>query len=1176
MTVAPGDWAQALDHDVRANPAFRLRRLDALPPAYLSALRDAGLNLADVFGVLVADRDSGLADKVVDEAAAQLFADLHRPAPLPADAAGRFAELVMDGVLELDSHHGFISGPLAYEAVVESRELPSDLDRLGRLSHAAIRYADRLQLGDVGATTARLYFFNRIPISPRWVRAFPGPGAVEDLLACPALRRDWVAGSSSSGVPEWLWWTRREDPGRVDLMVYKLYVSPAVDDLADALPVLVDALTRAGARRFKVGPDAPGLLRPDKIVVHMEDVQELERVAGALEVALDGVRPHGVPFTADLAGDGLLVLGRRSMPRRGAGRGGNRELACVDLPPPRRISHDGTFGAAHPPRAGRLCLGPPLAGRRGHAHVRAGGPRNAHASGDAYGEPMTGPDDALVLSKRTVIVAVSELPPRAKEGLDLDAHGAFAVTRQHDRSSSTLVDERLAALLAEFRSPSTIVEAIIRYSRRAGIDAEGVLDDAYPALRRCIRHGYLVPEGSELAQLIEPAFFPGQRIAGGTVVRTVRVLEDAELHQLALDTGGMAALKVHRRGRPAFGIDAMRREARLLRHLDGRVAPRLRAEGESEHFGWLTMQWCDGRNAAAEAAARRASGRRAELLQLCVAVAVAYAELHQLGVVHGDVHPGNVIVAPDGQVRLIDFGLARRTGAEQIDDLPPRGGVHAFYDPEQAAALRAGRHIGPASYGSDQYSLAAMLYELLCGSPYLEFSIETSELLRQVVEDPPLPFTRRGHEPWPAVEQLLAASLAKNPAERLASTHELARRLALVHTPEHVVARPTSVEVLLDQVLARASPGGTWFEEGLPQGAPRCSVSYGAAGLAATIYRVAVLRADSGLLTLADEWAVRAAREADQPEAFSSSALGLTHERTGPVSPFHSLTGVHVVQGLISHALGNVNGRQRAVDAFVRESRQPCASLDVTLGRSGTLLAAALMLEVMSGARYAQLDALVTLGNDTLMGVWEAIDSMALIPDATAFAYLGVAHGWAGVMLASLRWCAAAGTPLPGTLPARLDELAQLAEPSGLGTRWPQENQQRPRRPPLRGWCHGSAGYIHLWTTAHDQLGGERWATLAERAAWHANSSDGRAAQLCCGHAGQAYGILEIYRHTGDRRWLAAAHELAAQAATAGAAMLADAPIAASLHKGVAGIAALAADLEQPELAAMPFFGRER
>jgi hypothetical protein len=83
------------------------------------------------------------------------------------------------------------------------------------------------------------------------------------------------------------------------------------------LPVLVDALTSAGARRFKIGADAQGLLRPDKIVVYMADAQELVHIARALERALDGVTPHGVPFTAELAGDGLLSWGGDPPPDAG-------------------------------------------------------------------------------------------------------------------------------------------------------------------------------------------------------------------------------------------------------------------------------------------------------------------------------------------------------------------------------------------------------------------------------------------------------------------------------------------------------------------------------------------------------------------------------------------------------------------------------------------------------------------------------------------------------------------------------------------------------------------------------------------------------------------------------------------------------------------------------------------
>ena len=311
MSSAPTGWSQALERDVRANPCYRLLARDSLPVGYRHSLEDAGVDLSAVFGLLVDTRDSGLASKVVDAAGAELFTDLQTPGRLPLHAAGRLAELVLDGVLEVDSEEGFVTGPLAYEAVIGHGNAETPLDRLTRLSYAALDYADRLCLTDVGRTTGRLYFYNRVPQSPGWQRAYPGPSAVLDLLMSPALAHEWVGGASGdAGEIDWLMWTRRDLPRRRPVeLPYKLYVSPAVEALPDVLPMLVDALTGAGARRFKVGPDASGLLRPDKIVVYMADAPELERIARALEVALDGVSPHGVPFTAELAGDGLLSWG---------------------------------------------------------------------------------------------------------------------------------------------------------------------------------------------------------------------------------------------------------------------------------------------------------------------------------------------------------------------------------------------------------------------------------------------------------------------------------------------------------------------------------------------------------------------------------------------------------------------------------------------------------------------------------------------------------------------------------------------------------------------------------------------------------------------------------------------------------------------------------------------------
>jgi serine/threonine-protein kinase len=125
----------------------------------------------------------------------------------------------------------------------------------------------------------------------------------------------------------------------------------------------------------------------------------------------------------------------------------------------------------------------------------------------------------------------------------------------------------------------------------------------------------------------------------------------------------------------------------------------------------------------------------------------------------------------------------------------------------------------------------------------------------------------------------------------------------------------------------------------------------------------------------------------------------------------------------------------------------------------------------------------------------------------------------------------------------------------------------------MAGWCHGSAGYVHLWTTAHAVLGDDRWAVLAERAAWDSYLRPNHVEQLCCGLGGQAYGLLALYRAGGDRRWIEAAAELADRATAIANGAATEIRLPASLHKGEVGLAALAVDLRDPGAAAMPFFG---
>ena len=107
---------------------------------------------------------------------------------------------------------------------------------------------------------------------------------------------------------------------------------------------------------------------------------------------------------------------------------------------------------------------------------------------------------------------------------------------------------------------------------------------------------------------------------------------------------------------------------------------------------------------------------------------------------------------------------------------------------------------------------------------------------------------------------------------------------------------------------------------------------------------------------------------------------------------------------------------------------------------------------------------------------------------------------------------------------------------------------------------------------AHQVTGAEQLLRLAQGAAWHTWEEAGaNGSSLCCGWAGRAYALLNLYKCTGDSAWLERARELGRRAA-AGASL---ASTKHSLYKGEVGSALLAADLAQPVSSCMPLFEAE-
>lgn len=305
----------------RAGGSLQLVVFDRLPPEEQVLLVELRAD-PDFYGVLRSRTGTGQTIKAVNRDTALLFLTLQTPGRLPffvwndeREAAVRAVqELLLDGVIEVENDGRFVSGP-DVAPLLSGGGRADPQSRLARLSLDALRYGESLGLEDPERLAARLYAFGRQPVSPRWTRLLGDREAVLAFLGArngSDLRRRLDSGwekARDNEAPGWIAFSPRGRGGGYETArIYKLYVSPAVEAMPEAFAAVLEVLPQRGGR-FKVGADAAGLLRPDKMVLYFGDPEALHEVASELAERLSKVIAHGVPFSAEVALEGLLSWG---------------------------------------------------------------------------------------------------------------------------------------------------------------------------------------------------------------------------------------------------------------------------------------------------------------------------------------------------------------------------------------------------------------------------------------------------------------------------------------------------------------------------------------------------------------------------------------------------------------------------------------------------------------------------------------------------------------------------------------------------------------------------------------------------------------------------------------------------------------------------------------------------
>jgi len=246
-------------------------------------------------------------------------------------------------------------------------------------------------------------------------------------------------------------------------------------------------------------------------------------------------------------------------------------------------------------------------------------------------------------------------------------------------------------------------------------------------------------------------------------------------------------------------IKRFRAEAEAAANLDHPNIVGIYEVGLHERHHYFSMQYIEGQSLAhleAEGHWRGGVGKDAARLVAKIAHAVQYA--HERGILHRDLKPANILIDAEGEPHVLDFGVARRIGADS--SLTMEGavlGTPSYMAPEQAAGKT--KELGAAA---DIYSLGAILYFLLTGRPPF-VAASALDTLVQVLEGEVIVPRVINPRVAPDLEQICLRCLEKSPERRYAAAATLAEDLERFVRDEPVQVRPPGLAPLLRHWLRR-------------------------------------------------------------------------------------------------------------------------------------------------------------------------------------------------------------------------------------------------------------------------------------------------------------------------------------------------------------------------------------
>jgi len=309
------------------------------------------------------------------------------------------------------------------------------------------------------------------------------------------------------------------------------------------------------------------------------------------------------------------------------------------------------------------------------------------------------------------------------------------------------------------------------------------------------------PKTAVTGEPVPPAPPPPVDLAEGTPFGKYRVIEEISRGGMGVvykaiqpELDRVVALKLLLTEGPPTESEVRRfqREAHAAAHLHHPNIVSVFDVGIEEGMPFLAMEFVDGPSLASAIHRERLPLRRALEVMRDISHALDFA--HKKGIVHRDIKPGNILLAPDGKPQLTDFGLAKQLdSASHLTKTGTALGTPSYMSPEQAEG-----DAPRVDHRSDVYGLGAVLYHLITGSAPFKGETTVQTLYKVLTQDAPRPSRVNPGIP-PEVETICLKAMEKAIPRRYQSAAELAQDIERYLAGEAILAqRPT-----LGQAISR-------------------------------------------------------------------------------------------------------------------------------------------------------------------------------------------------------------------------------------------------------------------------------------------------------------------------------------------------------------------------------------